>query len=313
MIPFALVAVALVAFAPPLRAAEAAPDTTGLAGFLAMVNRPVVLRVPGTDRVRVIEDLAYRTVTGVDLSADVYASQRPGPRTAPLRPIVILLHGGVGPELVPRPKDWGSYRSWGRLLAASGWVAVTFNQRLGYPEPEIENALADVESLVTFVRARAKGWGGDPDRVAFVSYSAGGMLLAPAIRHRPAWLRCIVAMYPIIDLRGSAHLRRYLRPEQLEEYSAGSHLAQSAATMAPLMIVRAGRDQIPDLLAGVDRFVQEALAADAPVVLVNHRQAAHGFDNDEATPRTLNVLRWVLDFLAENLRSGADATPAPSG
>ncbi|HET9326139.1 MAG TPA: alpha/beta hydrolase, partial [Candidatus Eisenbacteria bacterium] len=196
--------------------ASAGPDTAGLGAFLAMVNRPVALRVPGMERVRVTQNLSYRRVPGVDLSADVYLPASSSHGTAP-HPIAILLHGGVGPGLKPRPKDWGNYRSWGRLLAASGVVTVTFNQRLGFPKPEIENAMADVESLTAFVRRNAQRWGADPDRIAMVSFSAGGMLLGPPIRRRPPWLRCIVAIYPIIDLRVSTHLRQHLTAAQLEE------------------------------------------------------------------------------------------------
>jgi acetyl esterase/lipase len=293
-----LVLIALFA-ASPAHGQESRPDTTGLAGFLAMVNRPIVLTAPGADRVRVRENLTYRTVAGRPQLADVYV-----PR-AGKAPIVVLVHGGVGPELPLRPKDWGFYRTWGRLLAASGMVAVTFNHRLGFPAPELEAAGEDVDSLFAFVRGRAKEWGGDPDRIALMSFSAGGMLLAPQIRDSPPWLRGIVALYPIIDLRGSAHLERQLTPAQLEAWSAATHLPAAAAKMPPLMVVRAGRDQIPDLLAGLDRFAAEALRTNAPVVLVNHPDAPHGFDNDTATPRTLEVLRLTIGFLKSRLVEGA--------
>ncbi len=48
----------------------------------------------------------------------------------------------------------------------------------------------------------------------------------------------------------------------------------------------------------------QAVAADAPVVLVNHPEAPHGFDNREATLRTRSVLRLALEFLKETLRPG---------
>jgi acetyl esterase/lipase len=279
---------------------ERAADTTGDAAFLAMVNRPVALEVQGAERVQVRENLPYRSVAGGALRADVYLAARGGGPA----PVVILVHGGVGPEFPVRPKDWGFYTSWGRLLAASGLTAVTFNHRLGYPEPAIDEALSDVDSLAAFVRRQAAGWGADPGRIAIVTYSAGGMLLAPWIRETRPGVRCIVAFYPIIDLRVAKHLQQHLRPEQLEAYSAGSHLAKSARTMPPLLLIRAGRDQIPDLLAGVDRFVAEALAANAPLTLANLPDAPHGFDNGRADPRTLEVLRQTLAFLTTHLSGG---------
>ena len=289
------------ATAGPASAEDRAPDTTGNAAFLAQVDRPVVLQVPGTARVHVRENLAYRTIEGGTLRADVYLARGVrGPA-----PIVILVHGGVGPEFPLRPKDWGLHRSWGRLLAASGMTAVTFNHRLGFPEPAIEEAHSDLDSLAAFVRRHAAEWGADPGRLALATFSAGGMLLAPWIRDSPPGLRCLVAFYPIIDLRISTHLQRYLKFEQLEAYSAGAHLAKAAATMPPMLVIRAGRDQIPDLLPGLDRFVEQALDANAPLTLVNLPEAPHGFDNDRADPRTLAVLRQAIEFLEAALAAGA--------
>ena len=284
----------------PAAADDRAADTTGNAAFIAMVNRPVALKVAGTERVRVRPNLTYRTVAGAALRADVY----PAVDARGLAPLVILVHGGVGPEFPLRPKDWGFYTSWGRMLAASGMTAVTFNHRLGFPDPMIEEASSDVDSLLAFARRNAGAWGTDPGRIALAAYSAGGMLIAPWIRVTPPGVRCIVAYYPIIDLRVAAHLKQRLRPDQLEAYSAGSHLAQRAATMPPMLLVRAGRDQIPDLLPGLDRFVAEALAANAPLTLVNLPDAAHGFDNDRAEPGVLETLRGTIAFLKAHLGEG---------
>jgi acetyl esterase/lipase len=218
-------------------------------------------------------------------------------------PIVILVHGGMGPEFPVRPKDWGLYESWGRLLAGEGFVAVPFNHRLGFPEPTIEEAASDLDSLIAFVRAGAKTWNADPQRVAIATYSAGGMLLASALRETRPWLKSVVAFYPIIDLTVSAHLAGKLTRDALERHSLGSQLASIAGGMPPLLLLRAGRDQIPDLLLGVDRFVDQAMRANAPVVVVNHAEAEHGFDNKEKTPRTVAVLRLALAFLKETTRA----------
>jgi dipeptidyl aminopeptidase/acylaminoacyl peptidase len=44
------------------------------------------------------------------------------------RPAVLLIHGGPLPKEVS-PKDWRLFQDYGRLLAASGFVGVTFNHR----------------------------------------------------------------------------------------------------------------------------------------------------------------------------------------
>lgn len=48
----------------------------------------------------------------------------------------------------------------------------------------------------------------------------------------------------------------------------------------PFFLARAGKDQIPDILPGIDAFVGESLAAGTPLVLFNLPEAPHGFDHD---------------------------------
>ena len=79
------------------------------AAYLERVNRPVVLRVPGMDRVRVRKNLIYQKDAAVELAMDVYTPEKTEP---PGRvPAVFFIHGGVGPEFPVRPKDWGFYQS----------------------------------------------------------------------------------------------------------------------------------------------------------------------------------------------------------
>ena len=82
------------------------------------------------DKVRVQRDLVYDPGSGLRL--DAYAPPRSG-----RYPVVVLLHGGVPDDVPVRPKDWGLYRSWGKLLAASGFATVIPNQRISFPDPRL--------------------------------------------------------------------------------------------------------------------------------------------------------------------------------
>ena len=64
------------------------------------------------------------------------------------RPIVMLVHGGV-PTSLP-VKDMGAYRSWGRLIAAQGMVAVTFTHRLRWPLSQVQESASDVRAAIDF-------------------------------------------------------------------------------------------------------------------------------------------------------------------
>ena len=290
-------AVALLLAADALAGAEPSAEE---AAFLERVNRPVVYAVPGMERVAVKKDLVYATDGDARLAMDVY-SPPPGAGGPARRPAVLFIHGGVGPEFPVRPKDWGIYRSWGRLAAASGLAGVTFNHRVGFPDPALGKGAGDLRDAIAFVRGHAEDLGIDPDRLALAAYSAGGPLLADAIREPKPWVRCLVAFYAFLDVSQSALHRKYLPPELLRRFSPAAALGESRGTIPPIFVARAGRDEIPDLEPGLDRFVAEAVARNVPLVFYNQPGGAHGFDNDPGDPRSVEIVRAAVEFLKRNL------------
>src|SRR5512139_139848 len=132
-----------------------------------MVRMRVVLRVPGMDATDVQRDVVYRTAGGQPLRMDVYTPAGP-PRT---RPAVLLVHGGP----IPRTgaKNMGVFVSYGELLAASGFVAVTFDHRFLAPD-RLHDASEDVAAAVGYVRSEAATLSVDPDRLALWAFSGGG-------------------------------------------------------------------------------------------------------------------------------------------
>src|SRR5687767_7646343 len=88
---------------------------------LAAARRPVVMTLPGMDKVQVTKDLRYSPNAPAHIAMDVY--RPPGLKAGEKRPAVIFIHGG-GPPGAPM-KEMGVYTSYGRLIAAQGLVAVT--------------------------------------------------------------------------------------------------------------------------------------------------------------------------------------------
>jgi acetyl esterase/lipase len=285
----------LVALLALLTAADRSPSTDD---FMERVNRPVALTVPGTDRVQVLTDRPY----GPGDKAHRFDAYLPE-RRAGSAPVVLLVHGGVGADVPVRPKDWGIYRSWGRLLAASGYVAIAFNHRLGFPEPMLAEADQDLTAMLETVRAQARALGADPSRIALVAFSAGGPLLSRPLRQELPGVRALAGFYPFLDLRRSPLHQKYLKPDAVTAFSPAAQLRTPVARRMPFFLARAGKDAIPDILPGIDAFVAESLAAGTPLTLFNHPEAPHGFDHD-ADPRTREVLLGFLAFLGAHLSPG---------
>src|SRR5580692_38521 len=132
------------------------------------VSKPVVYRLPGMDKVRVISNLKYSEVDNPHLLMDVYVP--PDLKPQERRPVVVLVHGGAGPE--NKPKDWGIFQSWGRLIAAAGMVAVAFTHRFS-PPPQLllVEAASDLRDALQYLRSNAESFQADGDCVGVCAWS----------------------------------------------------------------------------------------------------------------------------------------------
>jgi acetyl esterase/lipase len=259
------------------------------------VHKPIVYSIPGMNRVQVRKDQTYRRVDGQDLKADIYSPVRASKGAR--RPAVIFIHGGRIPaNLLTKPKDWAVYISFGQLVAASGFVAVTFNHRF-HTWDSLGDSQSDVAEMIAYVRNNANTLKVDKDRITLWAVSAGGIFLSQILRDVPSYIRCLVGYYPVLDLQGSRkEAPASVKDETLREHSPLYHLGQRAAGLPPIFIARAGLDDA-DLNSALDRFVQTALAKNVTLDLSNHTTGHHGFDIEDDNDRSREILKRTLDFI----------------
>lgn len=296
---------------PALPWPDAAPAPEGLPEeFARKVMRPVVVALPGMDAVDYTPNLRYAADDDPSLLLDVY--RPPGASPGERLPAVLFIHGGT--DTRTRPKDWGVFQSWGRLAAVSGLVGVTFTHRLGFPETRVREGAADVAAALRYVSTHAARFGIDPDRVCLFAFSAGGPMLAPYMAGAPPAIRCLVGYYPFMDIRQTEHHGQSETEETRDTYSNILRVGDPGRK-TPLLLARAGRDEIPTLLDSIDRFTAAALAADYPLTLANHPQAPHGFDNEVDDARSREIVLETLSFLKHHLlgpdQPGPASAPAP--
>ena len=110
-----------------------------------VATQRIVYLIPEMKLVHVKKNIIYKHTPQEDLLMDVYSA----PQEKGNRPVVFLVHGGALPSnLKTKPKEWGSYVSYGELVAASGFTCVALNLRfydwadLKTPESDLEDALA---------------------------------------------------------------------------------------------------------------------------------------------------------------------------
>lgn len=191
------------------------------------------------------------------------------------RPAVVFANGFPDPagKLLQLP----AFTSWARLVAAAGLVGVLYRGELD-----------------TAVRALARHPAVDPERIALVASSG----------HVPAALAQLA--------RGGIS-----RAALLWGYMGGEPTAQAAARFGfsnpphgelpaiPLLVVRAGADEMPGLNISLDQFVAHALAHDLPLTVINYPGAPHACDLASDTDATRDVLRAVIAFLSRAAGSSA--------
>jgi len=267
-----------------------------------LASKPLVYSIPGMDKVTVQRDLVYKRVGSIDLKMDAY---RPDnlPKAANL-PAIIFIHGGfLPPNLRTEPKDWNIFHSYGRLAAASGFVGIAFNHRLYESWMSVENSTNDLADVIAYVRSNADSLGVDKDRIALWAFSGGGPLLTLAIRDPQPYIRCMVSYYAMLDLLQSAKESRGTLTEQtLLAYSPLQQLENSTRPIPPMFIARMGQDQ-PNIKASVDHFIPVALAKNVSLTLSNDPEGHHGFDIEDNTDASREVIRQTMQFVKAYLAS----------
>lgn len=265
-----------------------------------IVMPPLVYRTAGTENVNVKKNLKYTSADNTNLLMDVYSP--PNMSKTERRPAVVFIHGSAGAEATP--KDWGLYNSWGRTIGASDLIGVVFTHRLSSRKTSLEDAGNDLTEALNYIRANADSLGIDENRICLAAYSGGGALLAPAMREKPDYVRCLVNFYAFMDIQQSGNLfSANETKENLQKFSPINYLADVSDKIPPIFIARAGRDQVPTINDSIDRFTSLALSKNLPITIVNHQNGVHGFENQNDDERSREIIQSAVAFMKLHLTS----------
>jgi len=261
---------------------------------------PAVYSVPGMDQVQVRRDIVYKTVDSekgkIDLKLDWYAPTAAKPGST--YPVVVLISGG---GIEGAPHDWrdaGVYLSYGRILAASGFVAITYSKRYA-PGPAGVQGIADTHDLVAYLSEHAADLLLDKNRFAFWAFSAGGGVLASLLAESAPATRAVFCFYCVSETNTSG-LSAEDADRKRRIFSSVYQVQQGSPPFPPLFIARAGLDN-PTLNAGIDALVSAALAKNLSVEVMNHPNGRHAFDVLDPVDRSREIIARALAFLKSHL------------
>jgi dienelactone hydrolase len=216
-------------------------------------------------------------------------------QTAELLPAVILVNGFPNSGKY-KGRTLDLFQSWGRLVASSGLIAVSFDSQ----------SASDLDAVVEYIRQKGADIGIDGNKIGlWASASSASLASAYAFQEGREYLKFIVLYYPWIKTPDN-----YLREEQNAAcFTIGCLGAQlpdveQLRSDLPVLIVRCGRDT-PDNIAVIDHFTQLATEAGVPLTLVNFDEGHHSFDQrtvseGKSSNEATEIIQQTLEFMKEN-------------
>lgn len=252
----------------------------------SITTREVVLHVPGTADVRVRRAVRYGGDSRPALLMDLYVPATPSDS----RPVVVLVTGYADAGAPCSFRDWAAYVGWARLVACRGMAAIVYQS---------ETPARDARTLIGHVHEHAAALGIDASRIGVWACS-GNTANALALLRDDGRIACAALCYGYLaDAPGFDDVARAAERFGFVAPAAGTDL--DGLRHVELLVVRAGRDDMPGLNASLDRFVVRALAANLNLTVINHADGPHAFDIFDAGARSCTAIRSVLGFLESTL------------
>lgn len=263
--------------------------------------------------VKIETDIPYATVEQDTLRLDLARPAGAGPH-----PCVVLLHGG-GWKFGHRT----DVAAWTRFLADRGFAAATVSYRLA-PKNKWPAQIEDAKTAVRFLRAKAKEYGIDPDRIGAMGWSAGGHLAAllgtttkadgfdgPLYPGQSSGVQCVVDFFGPADLSlfcespgvEAAYFKPFIgtalkdRPEVYKKASPIEHVTKDAP---PFLILHGTTDLIVPIIHS-ERLHEKLTKAGVQSELFTVKGGFHGLWNDDDNRSTTAA---TLAFLTKQLKAG---------
>jgi acetyl esterase/lipase len=271
---------------------------------------------------RVEKDITYATVAGEKLQLDFAVPKEGGPY-----PAVVCLHGGgwrggSRRELSAptRGRDGEPGPSVIEAIAARGYAVASVSYRFA-PEHKFPAQIEDAKTAVRFLRANAKVYNLDPDRIGALGYSAGAhlaLLLGTTDKsadldgtlfpEQDSRVGCVVSFF------GPTDLSRYAATPAVEDaymvpflgkkcktdpevYRRASPLDQVTKTSAPVLMIHGTLDIVVPIVHS-ERMQAKLRKAGVTAELIPVRGEGHGWFGETA----VKTLDQAIAFLDAHLK-----------
>ena len=226
--------------------------------FHLLYAQNVVYTVPNMDKVKVT-NITYKD----DLTMDVYYP--PNYNFEMKLPAVIFVTVAI-----QGLKDWSEYVSWGRLTAASGLIAITYD--IG---PSVLKE--DTPDLLRYIQKNSKLLGIDKNSIGIWARSSNVNTALNVVMNKKynKPIKCAVFYYGYMDVE---EIRRDV----------------------PLFVVKSGKD-VKTINDSIDQFVATARDNNVSLEFIEYEEGSHGFDTINDTDESREIIKKTLKFMKDNL------------
>ncbi len=251
--------------------------------------------IAGMDQAEVV-NLTYATHDGKPLTMDVYYP--PNTSSDAQLPVVVF---GIGYRMSQQPlRNEHFYTSWGKLVAAEGMVGIVY---------DTEQPDQDMLTVMDFIHENASILRIQPTQIGFWSSSANvPTVMSYLMQEGRSGLQFSIYYYGL-SLTPDREYLEALSPScatrgcLLTELDDVSYVDPEL----PLFVVKAGRDFIPSINEAMDHFLAYAQDAGAPVTVIDYEDGRHGFDSEQKTEESAEIIAETLAFMKTHF--GLQAPP----
>ena len=290
--------------------------------LLVAAPLPAVAAEPPAIPYTLKNDVTFATIDNEKLQLDLAIPTGEGPH-----PCVVCFHGGAwkigSRKHLSQPTRMMDVGTPGKSLldvyVSQGFVAVSVSYRLA-PASKFPAQIRDAKTAVRFLRANAKEYHIDPDRIAALGFSAGGHLAAllgtaenvtefegDLYPEQSSRVQCVVDFFGPADLTLYGETpgieKSFMVPflggpskEKIELYKRASPLEHVSKNAPPFLIIHGTADILVPIIHS-ERLHEKLTAAGVKSELVPIRGGGHGWGG-EVSRRTIDL---SLKFLTANL------------
>ncbi len=263
-----------------------------------ILKKEIDYKIDNMENVNIQKNIVYTARDKEELLMDLYTPF--GNDKNEKLPVVILIHGEAA---CVNFKETGQYISYGKLVAAYGFNAVTFNHKVLADGFNIEEVNNDIDALINYLIENADMLNIDKDRIAIWCFSGGVPFgLYAGMNDYFDYLKGIIAYYGFGDFTSLGKFLNFsIKDEESKKYSPINLIYENLNKIPPLFIARAGLDS-PIINESVDQFITEGLKNNLTIDIYNHSTGGHGFDLFNDDSRTHEIIAESLNFLRKHLK-----------